>query len=107
MSEHERQLGLQAKIIFDEQGEDFDVTFKQWLRENWRIYLTFYSNAEEMRLRARREHYSARTIIELMRWHTDLIERDSTFKINNNAVPDMARMYNKMTNSNFFQERKQ
>ena len=104
MNEDKRkQLGLQVKIILDEQGEDFQSDFRQWLRDNWKIFLTFYDNADSMQ--QHREHYSARTIIEVLRWHTDLMERDQTFKIGNNAVPDMARLYNKLTNSEFFQER--
>ena len=61
MSELKRkQLGLQVKIILDEQGEDFQADFRQWLRDNWEIYLTFHANADSMQ--QHREHYSARTI---------------------------------------------
>ena len=40
-----------------------------------------------------RKHYSARTIVELLRWQTDLKDSDKTFKINDHFTPGMARLF--------------
>lgn len=39
-----------------------------------------------------RHHYSARTIIEAMRFSSDVADNDVTFKINNNLAPDFSRL---------------
>ena len=40
-----------------------------------------------------RKRYSARTIIEVLRWDSDLREKNKLFKISNNMVPGMARLW--------------
>jgi len=43
-----------------------------------------------------RKRYSARTIIEVLRWHSDLAEpKGSLFKLSNNMTPGMARLWMK------------
>lgn len=63
-----------------------------WYAANTHIYKAF----ERMALRmasSGRTKYSARTIIENIRWRTDLRDKQATFKINGNNVPGMARLF--------------
>ena len=104
MAEWYRQLYCNALIVLDMHPEDFDPTFRNRIHSNWPIFRTFYSKAAQMQ--KHRERYSARTLIEVIRWNTDLESSDTLFKINNNVTPDMARMYNRLTHTEFFEERK-
>ena len=91
-------------MITDHIDSTYPAGFKQWLSENNHIFLAFKEKANEMRMV--RNHYSARTIIEQLRWNSDLSDSGSLFKINNDAIPGMAKLYNSQTNTNFFNERK-
>jgi len=53
------------------------------------------------------KHYSARTIFEVARWHSDLDSRGklNQYKINNNWIPFYARKWNEATGINFFELR--
>jgi len=79
----------QAPLDFDDKYPD---GFFRWLQANARIYTEFERRALCM-ARAGRKHYSARTIVEAIRWNTDLQDSDSIFKINGNYVPGMARLF--------------
>lgn len=72
----------------------FRADFAAWLRENWPIWKAFEREANAVWRNGRR-HYSARTIGEYLRHETALRE-DGEWKINNNIVPDMARLYGLM-----------
>ena len=64
--------------------------FSDWLQLNRPIYDSFVAAALKMK-RTGRGHYSSRTIVELLRWHSDLRDSDTSFKINHNMAPQMAR----------------
>ena len=55
------------------------------------------------------KHYSARTIFEVARWHSDLDSRGgllcNRYKINNNWIPFYARKWNEAAGINFFELR--
>jgi hypothetical protein len=72
-------------------AEMFNPGFAEWLQENPHIWERFKAEAD--RVRRRRDHYSARTIVHFLRHETALSEAGGEFKINNNASPDMARLY--------------
>ena len=40
-----------------------------------------------------RKRYSARTIVECIRWDTDIKDTEKTFKINDHYTPGMARLF--------------
>ena len=67
--------------------------FFYWIRkkESQRIYAEFVRRALQMK-RSGREIYSAKTIIEIIRWHTDLRDKDVTFKLSNNWTSGLARL---------------
>lgn len=80
-----------AAAYVRENPEVFNAGFAEWLDKNLAVWLRFKMEAD--RIRRRREHYSARTILEFIRHETAVAEVDSEFKINNNATPDLARLY--------------
>lgn len=80
----------QQRFILNHQGEYPDGFF-HWLQKNRHIWLEFEQKALQMaRIRKR---YSARTIVEVMRWHSDLKEAAPLFKLSNNMTPGMARLW--------------
>jgi len=80
----------QAALQFEDDG--YPVGFWLWLRQNEHIYSAFKHLAFQMALTGR-TRYSARTIVEGIRWKTDLSDTDKTFKINNDHTPGMARLF--------------
>jgi len=78
--------------------------FFHWLQFNDHIWEQFERHALSMA--AKRKRYSARTIIEVMRWNSDLREqaakphpvsgrpiRPPLFKMSNNMTPGLARLW--------------
>lgn len=70
----------------------FAKDFAEYLEENGHVYQAFERNALQMH-RAGRKHYSARTIIEFLRHSSMISESGDKWKINNNATPQMARLF--------------
>ena len=66
--------------------------FDKWLIENNHIWRAFENEALKV-VRAGYEHYSARTIIEVLRHHSALREKDGTWKINDHITPWLARHF--------------
>ena len=67
--------------------------FFHWLQFNEHIWLQFERHG--LTMAAKRERYSARTIIEVMRWNSDLREQQGKplFKLSNNMTPGLARLW--------------
>ena len=72
--------------------DGYPAGFWHWLARNEHIYAAFKIEAIRMALTGRKR-YSARTITEVLRWQTDLKDSETTFKINGNYVPGMARLF--------------
>jgi hypothetical protein len=66
--------------------------FWYWLEDNRHVYREFERKALEMARRGRK-HYSARTIIETLRWESDLRDTETTWKINDHFTPGLARFF--------------
>ena len=66
--------------------------FDKWLTDNNHIWRAFEREALRV-VRAGYEHYSARTIIEVLRHHSSLREKDGTWKINDHITPWLARHF--------------
>ena len=66
--------------------------FYEWLKTNMHIYHTFEDYTWEHKLRMSKHYFSARAIIEIMRWNT--LSKDSTidFKISDHCMPYLARL---------------
>jgi len=67
--------------------------FFHWLQYNHHIWLQF--ELHTLTMVAKRPRYSARTIIEVMRWNSDLREQQGKplFKLSNNMTPGLARLW--------------
>ena len=80
----------QASWVRNNQN-DYPEGFFKWISDNQKIWKAFEAKALQM---ARvRKRYSARTIVEVLRWNTDLRQTDVLFKISNNMTPGMARLW--------------
>ena len=64
-------------------------TFEQYHKEHPQIYKAFINYAYEAKKKGF-DTYSAKSLFEIIRWHTP-IKADGVFKINNNYAPDYAR----------------
>jgi hypothetical protein len=86
----------------------FRVDFMAWLSENWHVWQEFEAQADRVWARGRR-HYSARTIFEVLRHESVVKEAGNAegWKLNNNVVPDLARLYGLMhpDRVDFFEKR--
>lgn len=71
----------------------FPEGFFRWMQYNAHIWNQFERHA--LTMAAKRERYSARTIIEVMRWNSDLREQQGKplFKLSNNMIPGLARLW--------------
>jgi hypothetical protein len=69
----------------------FPAGFEEWLVENCHVYDAFEREAQS--IAERREHYSARTIIEYLRHHTLLAAAGDGWKLDNDMAPGLARLF--------------
>jgi hypothetical protein len=65
--------------------------FPGWLFENSHVYREFERRA--LRIAQVRQHYSARTILESIRHDSLIGEVNGEWKVNNNQIPDCARLF--------------
>lgn len=65
--------------------------FKAWHQENPQVYREFKRLASQMKATGR-ERYSARTIMEVLRWHYDLKTAGGVFELNDNFTPIYVRL---------------
>ena len=66
--------------------------FFKWLQFNPEIWEMFEDYA--LRMAMYRKRFAARTIIEVIRWNNTIKQKgDPTFKISNNMIPGMARLW--------------
>ncbi len=72
--------------------EQFSPRFMGYLRENLHVYRAFEREALRMAREGHR-HYSARTIIEVLRHHSALAEKSGAWKLNNDNTPYLARLF--------------
>lgn len=75
--------------IFSQDNFDRWLEFHKQNPQVWKLFERFALQA----VRSGRLNYSARTIMERVRWHSEVITRGDTFKINNNHVPFYARLF--------------
>ncbi len=81
----------QAAFNFAQRSK-YPDRFWFWMRDNKHIYKAFQSRALRMAMTGRKR-YSARTIVEAIRWNTELRDSEIIWKINNNYVPGLARLF--------------
>ncbi len=74
--------------------------FDKFDREHPEFWAEFDYRARVMMGKGR-EHYSARTIFEVLRWHSDL-DSGTEYKIQNNWIPFYAKKFNEVYDTDFF-----
>lgn len=83
-------MSQQLPLAFDR--SKYRADFAAWLLANQHIWLAFCRHADAIWGRGRR-HYSARTIVEVLRHESTLAEVGGMWKINGNFCADLARLY--------------
>jgi uncharacterized protein (DUF2461 family) len=78
--------------IVEDNSEQFRSDFIDWLKENSHVYEAFEDAAHRVWANGFK-HYSARTIMEVIRHRSNIRELTGDYKINNNKIPDCARLY--------------
>lgn len=83
-----------------------DMKFEDFHRDNPLVYDLFKRFALRA-IRSGYEHFSAKTIIERIRWETNIETSDPDFKINNNYTSRYSRLFQKdfPRYSGFFRDR--
>ena len=72
-------------------AEKFRPDFLAYLIENRHVYEAF--EREALRIASRRDRYSARTIVEVLRHNSALTEASGGFKLNDSWTPYLARLF--------------
>lgn len=79
-------------IVLNTHRDQFSKEFLDWFPDNQHIWIAFVSETSKV-INAGFRHYSARTIIHVLRHHSAISERGSEWKINNNISPYLARLF--------------
>ena len=78
--------------IIEKSEYDYRADFRRWLKHNPQVWAEFVKKVRKAWLHSHKSRFSARAIMEVIRWETMVHERDKTFKINNNYVADLSRL---------------
>lgn len=70
----------------------FVTTGADWFHSNWHVFEAFEQKALAV-IAAGRDHYSARTIVEILVHESVVRETASNYKIGNHHAPDLARAF--------------
>ncbi len=71
---------------------EYSDDFLHWLKSNLPVWKAFVDKAKTAKKFESRHRFSARAIIQSIRWDTVTSEKDPVFKIGNNHTPDLARL---------------
>lgn len=83
-----------VKVMMDSK-EKFTTEFMDWLPDNLHVWDAFVEETMKIRRRGYK-HYSARTIVHVLRHHSAISETSREWKINNNHSPYLARLFDLM-----------
>lgn len=72
--------------------EQFSNEFVDWLPKNEHVWKAFVKEINKV-IAVGFKHYSARTIVHVLRHHSAIAEKGSGWKINNNLSPYLARLF--------------
>ena len=87
----EKQIATIDKAI-ETNPDMFRDDFRNWLVSNKPVWTEFAKRAKAV-AKTGKEKFSARTIAESMRWDFEMGNSKIDYKVNNNFVPDMARLF--------------
>lgn len=81
--------------VAEENAGELSVEFLMWLPDNIHVWQAFRD--ETLKIIARGyQHYSSYTIVEFIRHHSAVSERNGEWKINNNHRPYLPRLFDLM-----------
>ena len=84
-------LGNQLLLDQHANSHKYPDGFWFWLQCNHHVWEDFEKKSLDMA--QHRKRFSARTIVEVMRWNNDIRQKNPLFKISNNMTPGMARLW--------------
>lgn len=79
-------------LVAQQHADQFTPVFMAYLPENLHVYDAFEREAMRV-VRRGFKHYSARTIIEVLRHNSALAESGGPWKLNDHATPYLARLF--------------
>ena len=86
-------LKMEYLLYLISQNRDiFSDEFVEWIQKNEHVWDDFCTEAFKIHRRGFK-HYSARTIIHVLRHHSATAENGSQWKISNNCSPYLARLF--------------
>jgi len=83
---------LECLPLIQDNPTQFREGFQPYFITNFHLWSGFVERALQM-VRTGRAHYSAKTIIQVLRFHSDLYEADSEFKVNDKWAADFGRLF--------------
>lgn len=79
--------------LIEKERDQFSNEFVEWLPKNHHVWEAFEREAFKI-IGAGFKHYSARTIIHVIRHHSAITQNDGApWKISNNSSPYLARLF--------------
>ncbi len=73
-------------------ADQLSAEFLKWLPANIHVWDAFVAETFKIIERGY-DHYSARTIVHVLRHHSAIEEKDGEYKINNNYSPYLGRLF--------------
>jgi hypothetical protein len=80
------------KETLETHKDKFCDEFVSWLPDNQHVWLAFKNEAFKIHQKGFK-HYSARTIVHVLRHHSAVAEKGSEWKINDHHSPYLARLF--------------
>jgi len=74
---------------------ELEAKWQQFHNENPHVFALIEKYAMEA-IKAGYQHYAIKTLIERVRWHTDMETNDGEFKLSNNHAPYYARLFHRL-----------
>lgn len=87
-----QQYPMSEQLPLQLNRSKYRAEFANWLSENPHVWSAFCAKANAIWNRGR-THYSGRTIVEVLRYESTLTETSGPWKIRNDFIPDMCRLY--------------
>lgn len=85
-------LGHQLMLDIKDDRDKYPDKFFHWLQFNEHVWKEFENKA--LTMAKYRKRFSARTIVEVMRWNNIIKQKgEPTFKLNDHYTPGMARLW--------------
>lgn len=88
-------MSTQSTDIFSnfiDNNPQFFKKDKDWFIKNWHVVEAFENEALKI-IAKNRNHYSARTIVEVLVHQSAVAEIEGDYKIGNDNAPDLARVF--------------